>query len=385
MALPGSLVSLPYSELTLPPTPAAVAAAGRAFAVGGCGMLVVTGLPPALEALCAQLLDQAPTLPPRAVLRAEHGLGSDTSGPGSPLSATLQLRWEDASCGPSVGSSSSSSSTEAAGSSLRGDMEALGASWVTICAGVAAACDAWLAPLAPGSSATPLSTALLEAREAKARLIYYSARDGNGQQLQQQQPPWQEWHKDYGLFTAVSSPRYWSGAGQVCLQPPPGAGLHVLAAGSGELRPAPLPAGCLGVQLGEAAQILSGGALAAAPHCVVQPPLSQGGGALAAGGGSSALQAGQEEAAACSRATFVVFCQPPSAHPLRPLVHRGEEVQHSVYAAEDGAWQATLGTLLPPLQARWPGPGGMASPCTFTDFGKATVKGYFGKAGTQRQ
>jgi hypothetical protein len=204
--------------------------------------------------------------------------------------------------------------------------------------------------------------------------------------------PWQEWHKDYGLFTAVSAPMYWqgegggaggaaaaaaagpaeggaeggaegaaavgagAGAGGAPPPAPPGAGLHVLRSRGGSAVPVHLQPGCLGVQAGEAAQILSGGRIVAAPHCVSRPP----------------------GAPSCRRATFVVFCQPPAEQPLLALGGAGGRV---LEADEDPSVAAALGGLLPPLRARWAG----EAPPSFTQFGRNTVAAYFGKQGTQRQ
>jgi hypothetical protein len=409
-AVPLAHAALPYAELLspslqprAPPTAAARAATRAAFAPGGTGLLLLTGLPPALEALRCALLARAPALPPRAALLAEHGLGSDTSGPGAPASATLQLAWGQGGPGEERGSGGGSSSGGGGGggapaSPLRADMEALGSAWAAVCEAVAGACDAWI----PGGGA--LAPALRSAREAKARLIFYGPGPAH--------EPWQAWHKDYGLFTAVSAPLYWegsasSGGGGVedggmapapapaaeqqpqlaqPAAPPLGAGLHVLCAGGagGGARVLGAPGlmeGCLAVQVGEAAQILSGGALAAVPHCVLRGP--------------------SEPARATSRAVFVVFCQPPSQAPMAPCGGGGgggggggdgggagaaaaaAASTAAVYAAEHPSWAAQLQGVVPPLAARWPGPGGASAPCTYAGFGKSTVKAYFGKAGTQ--
>ena len=383
----GRHTALPLSELLspsllphAPPTAAAQRATRAAFAPGGTGLLLVTGLPRELEALRAALLARAPALPPRAALLAEHGLGSDTSGPGAPASATLQLAWGQG--GPAAAWDCAASAASAAAaarpaSPLRADMEALGSAWAAVCAAVAGACDAWI----PGGAA--LAPALLAAREAKARLIYYGPGPAH--------EPWQAWHKDYGLFTAVSAPLYWEGGGggdvagaatQQQLLPlaplasqPPGAGLHVLCAGGSDgsgarVLAAGLEGACLAVQVGEAAQVLSGGALAAVPHCVLRAPAAS--------------------APACSRATFVVFCQPPSEAPMLPCcAGAGADAAGAaaarVHAAEHPSWAAHLRGVVPPLAARWPGPGGAAAPCTFTGFGRSTVKAYYGKAGTQKR
>jgi hypothetical protein len=427
-ALPlAELLSPTFTPLSGPPSAAAQRATRAAFSPGGTGLLLLTGLPPPLQALLARLLARAPSLPPRAALLAAHGLGSDTSGPGSPASATLQLAWgagglaaaaaaavEAAGAGAgqeeaaAAGAADCAAPPAPAASPLRREVEALGCAWAAICAAVAAACDAWL----PGGPC--LAAALEGAREAKARLIYYPPGPA--------EEPWQAWHKDYGLFTAVSAPQYWSGdcgGGEAparpalapLLIPPPGAGLHVLCckgssssdgggsgggggggstSGSGSggaavVGAAGLEGGCLAIQVGEAAQVLSGGALAAVAHCVLRPSQEQ-----------------QQQQQQPSRATFVVFCQPPSELPLAPCCAPSTGIEGGdtaaagaaaaaaaaarVYAAEEAAWAPEhLSGIIPLLAGRWPGAGGLARPCTYTAFGKSTVKAYFGKSGTQKK
>ncbi len=330
-----------------PPRPEAVAAAALAFSGRGCGLLLVTGLPVPLEALRVQLLAAAPSLPPLAELLRE-GLGSDTApGGGAPASATLQLAWAAAGGGPRP----PAPLLPPPDGGLRAAVEALGAAYAAIAVGVAAACDAW-------AGASGLRRALAAAGGAKARLIHYGVAGAAGGGAAE---PWQRWHKDYGLFTAVSAPAYWRGA--AAAPPPRGAGLHVLRSGSGAVEGAHIDEGCVGVQAGEAAQILSGGAVAAAPHCVLRPP------ADADGDGS------------WRRAAFVVFCTPPAELALSAPSGAAAGAAAAAAAEEEGpAWAGALGGLLPPLASRWDA----QQPPTFAEFGRRTVAAYFGKRGTQR-
>ena len=395
---------------------AALEATRSAFSPGGTGIMMVTDLPQAVESLRLSLLSQSPSLPPRASLLAEHGLGSDTSGPTSPLTATLQLKWEGRPCVREF----PVSFPHASQPSLRAGVEALGAVYTALCLGVASACDEWLVGGGSGEGArggeAVLARALCNAQEAKARLVFYGALSGScsgggtsesAAPSPSHTPPWQEWHKDYGLFTAVSAPAYWGTAAAAAgregappspcnpwLQtaPPKGVGLCVMQPG-GEVLPAPIPPGCVGVQVGEAAQILSGGRLVAVPHTVRRLPFASGGcGGEGSVGGLSSSNGGE-----VCRAAFIVFCQPPSAEPLVPFVgdlggvgvsvggggSPREAAAARVFAAEDPAWASSLRQVIPALSRRWPGSGGIDAPCTFLQFGKNTVKTYFGKGGTQ--
>ena len=325
----------------------------KAFSPGGLGILVIRELPGATESLRRQVCEQACTLPARDELYGRHGLGSDTVEGGGVTSATLAVKWE---AGDSPGFSPPASDVAGGSSTLRNGVHSLGVVWATVCEAVAQVCDTWLG-LEEGGG---LAQALRVAGEAKARLVGYRG------SAPPTSPLWQEWHKDYGLFTAISAPSYFT-----CALPPSqetmmipalppltGVGLHVMRPGTGEMVHVPLPPGCLGVQVGEAAQILSGGKLAAVPHCVKRE------------GGEEGL----------CRATFVVFCQPPYTAPLLPLI----DDARAVLAAEDPMWGDTLKGVLPPLSHRWPGTV-KGKVCDFNAFGKATVKQYFGKGGAQRK
>lgn len=340
------------------------------FSPGGLGILSITDLPAAVESLRTQVCEQACTLPARDELYGTHGLGSDTVEGGCVLSATLAVKWES---GSPPGSSTSAGGNACATSTLHDSVHSLGVVWATVCEAVAQVCDTWLGFEEGGG----LAQALRGAGEAKARLVGYGS-----SAAPPTSPLWQEWHKDYGLFTAISAPSYFtctlpSGDEGVKTftslpSPPTGVGLHVMRPGTGDMVHIPLSPGSLGVQVGEAAQILSRGRLAAVPHCVKRE-----------GGEGEGLH----------RSTFVVFCQPPYTAPLLPLSRGGgiearsaisDDDARAVLAAEDPVWGDTLKGVLPPLANRWPG-AVKGKVCDFNSFGKATVKQYFGKGGAQRK
>eukprot|EP00252_Welwitschia_mirabilis_P022190 TRINITY_DN5939_c0_g1_i2.p1 TRINITY_DN5939_c0_g1~~TRINITY_DN5939_c0_g1_i2.p1 ORF type:complete len:443 (+),score=77.97 TRINITY_DN5939_c0_g1_i2:198-1331(+) len=116
---------------------------------------------------------------------------------------------------------------------------------------------------------------------------------------------WQQWHYDYGIFTLITSPLFLlnndhsveSGASECPLihqtseEVPPPCGhtcLKILHRFLGKVMCVQIPSGALIIQVGEAAQILSGGKLHATAHCVCKPT----------------------EKPHLSRETFVVFLQP---------------------------------------------------------------------------
>lgn len=116
---------------------------------------------------------------------------------------------------------------------------------------------------------------------------------------------WQQWHYDYGIFTLLTAPLFLSTFklpiiniengcavtnqdAQECSSPDGHTYLKILNIVNGKVMFASAPSGSLIIQVGEAAQILSGGKLHATAHCVCRP----------------------SERTDVSRETFVVFLQP---------------------------------------------------------------------------
>uniref|UniRef100_A0A061QNU1 Isopenicillin N synthase-like Fe(2+) 2OG dioxygenase domain-containing protein n=2 Tax=Tetraselmis sp. GSL018 TaxID=582737 RepID=A0A061QNU1_9CHLO len=104
------------------------------------------------------------------------------------------------------------------------------------------------------SSGGVLGKAVKECGSAKARLVHYHK---EGPPRKKGKAPkaelWQDWHCDYGLLTGLAAPAYHE------------------ERGSGAAPHEPLPPDALLFQVGEAAEILSGGRLRATPHCVARP------------------------------------------------------------------------------------------------------------------
>ncbi|KAL3702322.1 hypothetical protein R1sor_020344 [Riccia sorocarpa] len=230
----------------------------------------------------------------------------------------------------------------------------------------------------------------------------------------QKTEPWQQWHFDYGLLTVLTSPLYsvWNSPVSKegvdldttsCINEPSswthGAdGEHsgLVFMHRGAARRVKIPADCLVVQVGEAAQILSGGRLVATAHCVSSPP-----------------------DLAVNRATFVVFLQPawqkrlspPSWSSVLEVLHPRDEqlvvpepctcCNHQDDASHQGAliseYQPVVETAhlvnpeacrkfhelrnmllsVPPLASRW------HCGCTFAEFSKITTRQYYGADGRQ--
>lgn len=169
-----------------------------------------------------------------------------------------------------------------------------------------------------------------------------------------------------------------------------------------------IPPYCVAVQVGEAAQIISGGRLVATPHCVARP-------AMPVVAASAADAHRQTVLRQLSRQMFVVFLQPPWAEDLRPaagLAAPGEgsgadtecpceRSKRGVLAGSEAA-TAVMGGIVPPLGLRWNPPcvcqgvaydpsvcgAGAAATAkatfSFSDFSKATTAAFFGISGPQR-
>ena len=190
---------------------------------------------------------------------------------------------------------------------------------------VAAAADALLASRGTSPSLS-LVAALGTGRGAKGRLLYYfppGDQENGGAPAAAAAAPttaatndddgWCGWHVDHSLLTVLCPAAYLSaGTGEEVACPDGRAGLWVRARGggatpraSGPATRVTIPAGALAVQFGEAAQVLAGGALVAAPHCV-RPP-------------------GVATTPPTSRASFALFLQPWVTVPLTPPAGRGDE------------------------------------------------------------
>ncbi len=134
-----------------------------------------------------------------------------------------------------------------------------------------------------------------------------------------------------------------------CSPPDGHSSLQVMDSMTGGSTFVAVAADCLVVQVGEAAQILSGGKLVARAHCVARPTM----------------------AADVSRETMAVFLQPAWERPLM-LPMWGAET-----ALQAGGLSTDLETLIPPLTSRW------RQGSTFAEFSQETTRQYYGVEGRQ--
>lgn len=235
---------------------------------------------------------------------------------------------------------------------------------------------------------------------------------------------WQEWHYDYGIFTLLTAPLFLSSSplrtgsdeninvmdqAKECSSPDGHTYLKILNTVNGKVMFASAPPSSLIVQVGEAAQILSGGKLCATAHCVCRPA----------------------KRTDVSRETFVVFLQPAwnkslyapnwfygerastkhtfgqiSPNPSRELI-QGNDFEENVNVLslalnktepiqENGGQESAHGTettiqnlnesnmlirdiqkIVPPLSTRW------KEGQTFAEFSRETTRKYYGTDGIQ--
>eukprot|EP00591_Stephanopyxis_turris_P006150 CAMPEP_0195524592 /NCGR_PEP_ID=MMETSP0794_2-20130614/24516_1 /TAXON_ID=515487 /ORGANISM="Stephanopyxis turris, Strain CCMP 815" /LENGTH=397 /DNA_ID=CAMNT_0040654845 /DNA_START=1 /DNA_END=1191 /DNA_ORIENTATION=+ len=105
----------------------------------------------------------------------------------------------------------------------------------------------------------------------KGRLLYYfplesDAGDDNNEE--DNEDSWIGWHNDSGFVTALAGDMYVDdNTGEKIENPDIHAGLYVMNRNGDKIK-VDIPEDCMGIQLGECVQIITGGDLVATPHCV---------------------------------------------------------------------------------------------------------------------
>lgn len=148
-------------------------------------------------------------------------------------------------------------------------------------------CDAYVRARRKGGDVASIERTVADSRCHKARLLYYfpmSADDAAGKE----QDAWCGWHTDHGSLTGLVSARFTNADGAEVANPVPDAGLYIRNR-AGEVVRVVIPPDCIAFQIGESAQVASGGLLRATPHCV---------------------SPGTTPAIGVDRSTFAVFMQP---------------------------------------------------------------------------
>jgi len=257
---------------------------------------------------------------------------------------------------------------------LEPGFKALGQLVVEVGALVGKQCDAYVKSKCSGYEDFKLFEIISTSKCCKARLLHYFSKDSVGgakaaapaplqdapaevcevdgeakKQKTSPSPPddafsdWCGWHNDHGSLTGLVPALYLDASGAEIPNPDPDAGLYIRSR-SGQLVRAVMPPGgsSLAFQIGETAQIHSGGLLQATPHAVR--------GADGPG---------------VTRETFAVFMEPNWDGDM--AVPAGRTVEE----AQNQAAAASLPKEVPPLGSRWK--EGM----DFGEFTDATLNSYY--------
>ena len=338
-----AVVELLWADILGPPTAATISSIERAFSYDGLGLLTVSGVPHFVEARAAAL----------PFARAFAVLPEAAKAPYVHSASTYSFGWshgKEAFNGQpdtAKGSYYFNPMQDAPGGR---DAAALPPDllpflhpniWpaADVCPGFEAACkalaqlmvavggelarhvDAYVAARAAAAGgAAPLPSQQLEtivkrSRTHKARLLYYyaaaeageGAAAGGAGGAGSAPAPWCGAHNDHGSLTALTSAQFFQEASGDALPacPDAAAGLYIKTR-AGETVHAKIPRDAMAFQIGECAQIMSGGALQATPHWVRAPS-----GAASAGVGRGTMAVFMCVLAASARARPHAFLFAP--------------------------------------------------------------------------
>jgi len=213
-------------------------------------------------------------------------------------------------------------------------------------------CDAYISKKNPNYTPNRVSKILQESRTAKARLLHYfplsqeaAAKIENAHISEEEfMSSWCGWHNDHGSLTGLTSALYLDAEGNEVPNPDPKSGLYARSR-SGKLTKAVVQSEDLIFQIGETAQIHSGGLLQATPHCV--------------------RGATGQKAVGISRETFAVFMEPGWDEKMDPPAMTDDDV------ITRGTSSQFLPKGVPTLSSRW------ESGITFNEFTSRTLGAYY--------
>jgi len=130
--------------------------------------------------------------------------------------------------------------------------------------------DKAIAANVPGYKKGLLHEAMSNSVKAKARMLYYYPIKVSAEApAAVATDNWIAWHNDSGFLTTLAGEIYVNhDTGAIVPNPEPDtAGLYISDREGNETK-ITIPGDCLGIQLGECTQVISGGLLVATPHCV---------------------------------------------------------------------------------------------------------------------
>lgn len=207
---------------------------------------------------------------------------------------------------------------------------------------LAAHCDALVKSKLPSYTDLCLHKVILTSRCCKGRLLHYFPSDHGSVPIDTtSQSSWCGWHNDHGSLTGLTVAMYQDKDGNEVPCPDPAAGLYARSR-QGDVTRIVLPSDHLAFQIGETAQIQSGGVLQATPHSVQASPVK-----------------------GVSRSTFAVFMEPDAWYPM--TTPAGANVS-DIYR---GARGELLPKGVPPLEGRW------APQDDFGGFSQKTFESYY--------
>ena len=336
-----SLVTLEYSKLVAGHDYAATVA--RAYAHDGLGILAVVGVPDGMvDAPRRRLLTLGRKLalsPPKALAAYEredlsfangwsHGREVFRGRPDTTKGSWYAHALEDA---PSEGDASAARfpmitgtnrwPTDLVGPDFEASFKELGRVLYDLAAHVLTNADAAVEAANPHAP----RGALLNATHGRSRLhvgrlLHYYAPDDNAEPAEPSDAAsWCGWHNDNSVIT-VLPPAMWlvEASGEAVARDACPTGGLMVRTRQGHTVDVVVPPGAVLFQLGEAAQILTGGALMATPHAV------------------------RRGAPGLSREAFALFVQPHWDHAIGR-----DETLHALHTAD-----AKNGDVIPPLSRR---------------------------------
>eukprot|EP00730_Choanoeca_flexa_P015394 TRINITY_DN705_c0_g1_i1.p1 TRINITY_DN705_c0_g1~~TRINITY_DN705_c0_g1_i1.p1 ORF type:complete len:354 (+),score=52.23 TRINITY_DN705_c0_g1_i1:53-1114(+) len=225
------------------------------------------------------------------------------------------------------------------GSSFETDLKTCSKLMIDVAKLVARQCDNYVRQELKSAFLHSLEAILTESQHPAARLLHYFARSDNDEAGLSASDGWCGWHNDHGTLTALLPALYQdSKSGDIIPNPDPEAGLYIKNR-KGDVVKAKPPSGCLLVQMGETAQIHTGGILKATPHMVraVSKPN-------------------------VARATMAVFTEPGHGYAMSLPTSRTQAEALRCEHLPEG---------VPTLESRW------QEGISFGDFGNKTIQAYY--------
>lgn len=154
---------------------------------------------------------------------------------------------------------------------LKASFKAIGKMMSEIALRLACHCDAIAQELHPNEKLVSLFDTISKSQAPKGRLLHYFP--CTDEIDSKRSTFWCGYHNDHGTITGLLPAEYYMPNGGPATKPPKdqSGSLYVLPSGSKVPVRAHIPSDCVAFQIGESAQIVTGGALRATPHFVSKP------------------------------------------------------------------------------------------------------------------